>query len=87
MADMIRKTITIPDTMADFISARLQSGLFANDSEYFRELVRQDQRHAELKDQSTAFQAMIEQSIASGFTEESFDDIVRAARAKVKNRS
>ncbi len=40
---MMRKTISMPDQMADWISARIERGQFNNESEYFRDLVRRDQ--------------------------------------------
>ncbi|MGA1341574.1 MAG: ribbon-helix-helix domain-containing protein [Hyphomonas sp.] len=40
---MMRKTISMPDIMADWIAARIERGQFNNESEYFRDLVRRDQ--------------------------------------------
>lgn len=40
---MTRKTISMPDIMADWIAARIKRGQFNNESEYFRDLVRRDQ--------------------------------------------
>ena len=40
---MMRKTITIPDAMEDWIKAQIKSGRYGNDSEYFRDLIRRDQ--------------------------------------------
>lgn len=39
----MRKTILMPDRMADWIVARIKPGQFNNESEYFRDLVRRDQ--------------------------------------------
>lgn len=51
---MIRKTISMPDEMGDWISSRIRHGLYNNESEYFRYLVRQDRedltRLAHLRD-------------------------------------
>lgn len=44
---MIRKTISMPDTMGDWISGRITQGQYNNESEYFRDLVRRDQREQE----------------------------------------
>lgn len=87
MSDMIRKTITIPAAMAAFISSRLNSGLYANDSEYFRDLVRADQRKQQEDDHREAFQAMIEKSIESGFTEDTLEEIFDEARKRVAKRN
>jgi len=47
---MIRKTISMPDTMGDWISGRITQGQYNNESEYFRDLVRRDQREQERLD-------------------------------------
>ena len=46
---MMRKTISMPDLMADWIAARIERGQFNNESEYFRDLVRRDQEEEERK--------------------------------------
>jgi antitoxin ParD1/3/4 len=46
---MTRKTISMPDLMADWIAARIERGQFNNESEYFRDLVRRDQEEEERK--------------------------------------
>ncbi len=40
---MMRKTITIPDAMEEWVKAQISSGRYGNDSEYFRDLIRRDQ--------------------------------------------
>ncbi len=40
---MKRKTISMPDAMGDWITDRVKSGQYNNESEYIRDLVRQDQ--------------------------------------------
>lgn len=40
---MMRKTISMPDRMADWIAGRIERGQYNNESEYFRDLVRRDQ--------------------------------------------
>ena len=46
---MMRKTISMPDLMADWIAARIERGQFNNESEYFRDLVRRDQEEEDRK--------------------------------------
>jgi antitoxin ParD1/3/4 len=84
MTQMIRKTISIPKGMANFINSRLDSGLYGNDSEYFRELVRADQRRMETDKGKAAFQDMIEKSIASGKTDLTLDQIFEEARNRAR---
>lgn len=40
---MTRKTISMPEDMAGWIEGRIARGQYNNESEYFRDLVRQDQ--------------------------------------------
>ena len=76
---MMRKTITIPEAMEDWIKAQIESGRYGNDSEYVRDLIRRDQdRQAGVK----ALQAAIEEGLASGVSERSLDDILADARAR-----
>ncbi|MEM1035430.1 MAG: hypothetical protein AAGI14_01585 [Pseudomonadota bacterium] len=44
---MIRKTISMPDEMGDWIIRRLTDGQFNNESEYVRDLIRKDQAEQE----------------------------------------
>tara|TARA_R110000744_G_scaffold64810_3_gene133341 strand:+ start:25055 stop:25312 length:258 start_codon:yes stop_codon:yes gene_type:complete len=76
---MMRKTITIPDAMENWIKTRIQSGHYANDSEYMRDLIRRDQeRHAaenQLRD-------IVQESLQSGISDSTPADI----KARVENR-
>ena len=47
---MIRKTISMPDDMGQWILQRI-AGSYNNESEYFRDLVRQDQAQQEERKQ------------------------------------
>ena len=44
---MMRKTISMPDTMGKWVAVRIERGQYNNESEYFRDLVRQDQQEEE----------------------------------------
>lgn len=84
MSAMIRKTISLPPAMAAFINARVASGLYGNDSEYFRELVRRDQERAAQETSKHAFEALIADSIASGHTDRSLREILDDARRRAR---
>ena len=77
---MIRKTISLPDGMAEFIESRMKSGQFGNDSEYFRDLVRRDQ---ERQEGIEAVQKLIDEADASGESELTLDEVFERARARV----
>jgi antitoxin ParD1/3/4 len=47
---MIRKTISMPDKMGEWIKARVESGQYGNESEYIRDLVRYDQEQQKKRD-------------------------------------
>ena len=40
---MIKHTITVPDPMSAYIASQIESGMYGNISEYYRDLVRRDQ--------------------------------------------
>jgi len=44
---MIRKTISMPDNMGEWIAGRITQGQYNNESEYFRDLVRRDKQDQE----------------------------------------
>lgn len=70
---MMRKTITIPDAMEDWVKAQIESGRYGNDSEYFRDLIRRDQ------DRRTAeheLKALIQDGLNSGRSDASALDVL-----------
>lgn len=78
---VVRKTITLTEQQGDWVKTRIATGDFTNDSEYFRDLIRRDQaRAAQLE---TVRAALIEGE-QSGISPRSADDILQAARAKLK---
>lgn len=72
----VRKTITLAKAQDDQIKARVASGDYTNDSEYFRDLIRRDQTEA------SALNAAIDEGLASGSIDRSLDDIWTAAEAR-----
>ncbi len=76
---MMRKTISMPDAMEEYVRGRVKSGMFGNDSEYFRELVRQDQAR---QTGVAQLQQAIDDAIESGAGARSLDEIWQTAKAK-----
>ena len=78
---MMRKTITIPDAMEDWIKAQVKSGRYGNDSEYFRDLIRRDQdrRLAE-----RSLRDLINEGLNSGISEKSIPDIMERVEVKLR---
>ncbi|MGD0958550.1 MAG: type II toxin-antitoxin system ParD family antitoxin [Methylomonas sp.] len=71
---MQRKTITLTDQMEVWVRAQVDSGKYGNDSEYFRDLIRQDQdrQTAELE-----LGNLLDDAEASGTSERSLLEIWR----------
>ena len=78
---MMRKTITIPEAMEDWVKAQINSGRYGNDSEYFRDLIRRDQdrRLAERE-----LRSLIDEGLNSGVSENSIPDIMKRAENKLR---
>ena len=77
----VRKTITLTDQQNDWVKARINSGGFTNDSEYFRDLIRRDQeRNVDME----WLRAALADGEQSGISERMPDDIRRAARERLK---
>ncbi|MEZ5690390.1 MAG: type II toxin-antitoxin system ParD family antitoxin [Rickettsiales bacterium] len=76
---MLRKTITISDTMESWVKSQINSGLYGNDSEYFRDLIRRDQSQ-KLAEQR--LRSLVDDSLESGISESKIPDIMR----KVEDR-
>ncbi len=56
--------------------------MYANASDYIRDLIRQDQMRQE---KLLAFQAAITKGLASGISDKSMDDVLREARELAKD--
>jgi antitoxin ParD1/3/4 len=72
----VRKTVTLTDAQSDWIKAQVASGDYTNDSEYVRELVRQDQERV------GALKAALDEGLSSGVSRRSLEEIWSA----VENR-
>lgn len=81
---MIRKTISMPDEMNHWICDRIKSGLYNNDSEYFRDLIRQDQEKENAQKQ---LQTLLNEAENSGISERSLDDIWSEAEASLQDNN
>ncbi len=76
---MIRKTITISETMEDWVKSRIDSGLYGNDSEYFRDLLRRDQERMAAHEKLLA---MLDAAKESGFSEKSAQEIIDVSKKR-----
>jgi antitoxin ParD1/3/4 len=60
---MATMNISLPDPMRDWVDTQIESGLYANNSDYVRDLIRKDQQR---RQQRQALQQAITQGIESG---------------------
>jgi antitoxin ParD1/3/4 len=80
---MMRKTITIPEQMEAWVKAQIAAGRYANDSEYFRDLIRRDQeRRAGEKELGR----LTDEGDASGISDKSVANIWREAEERARKR-
>jgi len=76
---MTRKTITVTKQMDKWIKSRVKSGIYGNDSEYVRDLVRRDEmRTLEITD----LRQKIQDGLDSGLSEKTPREIFAEAKAE-----
>jgi antitoxin ParD1/3/4 len=78
--------ISLPDVMRTYVEEQVASGGYSTVSEYFRELVRQDQkRKAEERLQALLLEGLNSGS-ATPLTDQDWDDIRQAVRKKISQQ-
>ena len=78
---MATMNISVPDPMKDWVQSQVNTGTYANTSDYVRDLIRQDQhQHSKLE----MLQAAITAGIESGVSDKSFDQIIEQVRHELK---
>ncbi|MBL4619849.1 MAG: hypothetical protein JKX88_07110 [Marinicaulis sp.] len=83
---MIRKTISMPDNMGEWIAGRIGRGQYNNESEYFRDLIRQDQEEEERKNYLLTRLDRGEKQLASGdYTDLKSDEDIDAVFASLES--
>ena len=60
---MATMNISLPDPMRDWVESRIDTGLYSNNSDYVRDLIRKDQRREE---KLKAMQQAITEGLESG---------------------
>jgi antitoxin ParD1/3/4 len=78
---MLRKTITIPETMDGWVKAQIESGRYGNDSEYFRDLIRRDQ---EKRQADQDLRILIQEGLDSGVSSSTIPDIMRRVEDRLR---
>jgi antitoxin ParD1/3/4 len=69
---MATMNVSLPDTMKEWVEARVESGQYSNASDYVRDLIRRDQEYQDKREQ--LIQALLAGE-ASGVSDKFLDDI------------
>ncbi|WP_420885105.1 type II toxin-antitoxin system ParD family antitoxin [Aphanizomenon flos-aquae] len=78
--------ISLPDTMRDYIEEQVAQGGYSSVSEYFRELVRQDQKQRANERLQTMLLEGLNSGNATEMTAQDWEDIRQAVREKTNKR-
>jgi antitoxin ParD1/3/4 len=78
---MATMNISVPDPMKDWVLSQVETGVYANTSDYVRDLIRKDQ---EQRTKLIALQKAITEGLESGVSGKSFDQIIQTAQASLK---
>ncbi len=81
---MATMNISVPDPMKDWVQAQVETGAYANTSDYVRDLIRQDQEN---RNKIQALQEAITAGLKSGVSNKSFDQIIEKARNDLKDNT
>ena len=74
---MATMNVSLPAEMKDWVEAQVKTGRYGNSSDYVRDLVRKDQERAEAYEE---LNRLLDEGIASGFSEMSLDEVFDEAR-------
>ena len=79
---MATMNISVPDPMKDWVQSQVETGTYANTSDYIRDLIRKDQEN---RSKITTLQKAITEGLESGISKKSFDEIINEARQELKD--
>ena len=79
--------ISLPDSMRVYIEEQVAEGNYSTVSEYFRELVRQDQKRKAQERLETLLIEGLESGNATAMTDEDWQDIRQAVRERITKRN
>ena len=78
--------ISLPDTMRTYVEQLVAQGGYSSISEYFRELVRQDQKQRAKEQLQTMLLEGLNSGNATEMTAQDWEDIRQAVRNKINKR-
>ncbi len=79
--------ISLPDSMRVYIEEQVAEGNYSTVSEYFRELVRQDQKRKAQERLETLLIEGLESGNATAMTDEDWQNIRQAVRERITKRT
>lgn len=74
---MATMNVSLPDPMKEWVEAQLETGRYANASDYVRDLIRHDQ---ERTSKIANMQKLVDEAFESGVSGRSMNDILQASR-------
>ena len=78
---MAKMTISMPDTMSEYIASRVETGQYGNVSEYFRDLVRREQQRQRAAEE---LRRLLDEAEASGISKRKIPEIMRKVEADLR---
>lgn len=78
--------ISLPDTMRAYVEEQVAQGSYSSVSEYFRELVRQDQKQRAKERLETMLLEGLNSGDATEMTTQDWEDIRQAVRERISKR-
>lgn len=75
---MATMNVSLPDPLKEWVEAQVETGRFANASDYVRDLIRRDQ------ERNDALIDALEEGAASGISNRTFEEIWAAAKVRAK---
>ncbi len=77
----VRKTVTFTEKQDKWIKAQIEAGEYTNDSEYLRNLVRQDQAN---KAKLLSLKTKLVEGLESGISDKSLPEIMNEVEARIR---
>ncbi|MDG1818847.1 MAG: type II toxin-antitoxin system ParD family antitoxin [Porticoccaceae bacterium] len=79
---MVKKTYSITEKLDHYVKERVESGEYATDSEYLRELIRRDQSDNK---EIAYIRARLIKAEESGFTDQTKEEMLAEFKAELKD--
>ncbi len=77
----VRKTIILSEEQEKWVQSQVDSGDYADDSDYVTELIRRDQKDAT---RDLALKRAIQEGVESGISEKSVEQIMEEVEARMR---